>query len=132
MPQREETAVLTNIVSELRSPENAVALQKSGLSIWVDKLADANLAFDELYAHRTEKESEFITGLTRTERANTQAAFEKLVRAIEANAYLKGEAQYKPLAEKINTEVAKVKQAAKARTTLNANAEKAKTETGEK
>jgi hypothetical protein len=121
LPQREETAILTNVVSELRSTENAIALQKSGLSMWVDKLAEANLAFDELYTHRTEKESEFITGLTRTERANTQAAFEKLVRAIEAKAYLKGEAAYKPLADKINTELGNVKQAAKARTTLNAN-----------
>lgn len=121
LPQREESAILTNIITELQSVENTSLLQKTGLTIWVDKLAQANNEFDELYTHRTEKEAEFITGLTRTERANTQAAFEKLTRAIEAYAFINGEAAYKPLADKINTEVANVKQAAKARATLNGN-----------
>lgn len=125
LPQREESAVLTNIVAELRNEENASYLQKTGLTLWVDKLALANTEFDELYAHRTEKEAEFITGLTRTERATTQLAFEKLTRAIEAYSFINDEAAYKPLAEKINTEVANVKQAAKARATMNENATKA-------
>lgn len=124
LPQREETAALKNIVAELRSPANALLAQKAGQTMWVDKLEESNSKFDNLYVNRNEKESEFISGLTRTERANTQAAFEKLVRAIEANAYLKGEAAYKPLAEKINTEIANVKQAAKARATLNVNSVK--------
>ena len=126
LPQREETAILTNVLSELKSADNAAALQKSGLTIWMDKLAESNLAFDSLYAHRTEKDSEYITGLTNNERENTQAAFEKLVQAIEANAYLKGEAAYKALADKINTIIADVKQAAKSRTTMNEHNEKPK------
>jgi Trp operon repressor len=126
LPQREETGVLKNIIAELRTNENTILLQNTGLFIWLDKLEQANNQFDTLYVNRTEKESEFISGLTRTERANMQTAFEKLVRAIEANAYLKGEAAYKSLAEKINTEVANVQQAAKSRATLNA---KTKTET---
>ena len=93
--------------------------------MWLDKLEQANNEFDNLYVNRNEKEAEFISGLTRTERANMQAAFEKLVRAIEANAYLRGEDAYKPLAEKINTEVANVQQAAKSRATLNAKAKTA-------
>ena len=121
LPQREETGVIKNIIAELRTNENTILLQNTGLFIWLDKLEQANNKFDTLYVNRNEKESEFISGLTRTERANMQAAFEKLVRAIEANAYLKGEAAYKPLAEKINTEVANVQQAAKSRATLNAN-----------
>ena len=88
--------------------------------MWVDKLELSNNKFDNLYVNRNEKESEFISGLTRTERANTQSAFEKLVRAIEANAYLKGEAAYKALADKINTEIANVQQAAKSRATMSA------------
>lgn len=124
LPQREESAVLTSIVAELRNSDNMALLQKTGLTLWVDKLAEANTEFDLLYASRTEKEAEFITGLTRTERANTQAAFEKLTRAIEAYAYINGEANYKALAEKINTEVANVKQASKARATMNKKNEK--------
>jgi hypothetical protein len=124
LPQREESAVLTSIVTELRDSDNMALLQKTGLTLWVDKLAEANSEFDLQYASRTEKEAEFITGLTRTERANTQAAFEKLTRAIEAYAYINGEANYKALAEKINTEVANVKQASKARATMNKKNEK--------
>jgi hypothetical protein len=124
LPQREETAAITNMVADLRSAENAPRLQTANLTVWVDKLNEANLAFDALYSHRTEKEAEFIGGLTRTERANMQTAFEKLVQAIEAYAFINGEAAYKPLAEKINTEVANVQTSAKARTTLAANAKK--------
>lgn len=120
LPQSEETGVLKNIVAELRSSENAALLQKAMQTMWVDKLELSNNKFDNLYVNRNEKESEFISGLTRTERANTQSAFEKLVRAIEANAYLKGEAAYKALADKINTEIANVQQAAKSRATMSA------------
>ena len=125
LPQREETGVLKSISTELKTPENVVLLQKTNQTLWATKLDESNTKFENLYEHRTEKEAEFIAGLTRTERANTQAAFEKLVRAIEANAYLKGEAAYKPLADKINTEVANVQQAAKSRATMNAKAKPA-------
>lgn len=122
LPQREETGVIKNIIAELKLPENIELLQTSGQAMWLREFETSNTKFEELYLNRNEKESEFISGLTRAERANMQAAFEKLVRGIEANAYLKGEAAYKPLAEKINTEVANVQQAAKSRATLNANA----------
>jgi len=125
LPQRQETGVIKNIITELRMSENMQLLQNTGQMMWLDKLEQTNNEFDNLYVNRNEKESEFISGLTRAERANMQAAFEKLVRAIEANAYLKGEDAYKPLAEKINTEVANVQQAAKSRSTLNANAKTA-------
>jgi len=130
LPQREETATLTNMVTDLRNADNAPLLQTTNLTAWVDKLDEANRTFDDLYSHRTEKESEFITGLTRTERANMQTAFEKLAQAIEAYSFINGEAAYKPLAEKINTEVANVQQAAKARATLAANAAKKKSNEG--
>ena len=117
--------MIKNIITELRLPENMMLLQNTGLIMWLEKVEQTNIEFDNLYVNRNEKEAEFISGLTRAERARMQAAFEKLVRAIEANAYLRGEDAYKSLAEKINTEVANVQQAAKSRATLNA---KAKTE----
>jgi hypothetical protein len=128
LPQREETATLTSMVADLRSAENAPMLQTANLTIWVDKLDEANRAFDDLYRHRNGKESEFIIGLTRTERANMQAVFEKLVQAIEAYAFINEAPLYQPLAEKINTEVANVQQATKTRATLSANAARKKTE----
>lgn len=128
LPQREESAVLTNMVGDLRNEVNAPLLPTVGVAIWVDKLDEANLSFAELYANRTAKEAEFITGLTRTERANMQASFEKLAQAIEAYAFINGEAAYKPLADKINQAVADMQQASRARATQAANAEKKKEE----
>lgn len=119
LPQREESAILSNIVAELQSEANAALLQTTGLNIWVEKLDEANKAFDDLYVSRTEKEAQFIVGLTRTERGNMQTAFEKLAQAIEAYAFINGEEAYKTLADRINTEVANVQQAAKARATLS-------------
>jgi hypothetical protein len=119
LPQREETGVLKSIIAELKMPENMTLLQKTGLSLWLIKLEEANNAFESLYLSRSEKESEYINGLARSERDNMQAAFNKLVRAIEANAYLKGEEQYKPLAEKINTVIANAQQTVKTRATQN-------------
>lgn len=123
LPQREESAVLTSIITEMKTEANASNLLKTGLTVWVEKLEEANRTFDLLYAERSEKEAEFITGLTRTERTAMQTAFENLVRAIEAYAYINGETAYKPLSEKINTEVAKVQQAAKTRSTANSKVE---------
>lgn len=128
LPQREESAALTNMVTDLRSGDNATLLQTTTLSIWVDKLDEANQAFNAVYEQRTEKEAALITSLTRTQRSNMKAAFEKLVQAIEANAFLNGPDAYKALADKINVEVANVQQAAKARATSAANAEKNKEE----
>ncbi len=121
LPQREETAAIINMLQDFRTPEHAPLIEKAGLRSWIDKLDEANRAFDNLYAQRTEKEAEFVTGLTRSQRTAMQAAFNELAQAIEAYAYIHGAEPYKPLAEKINTEVANVQQAAKARATLRKN-----------
>lgn len=121
LPQREETAVITNLLQDLRNTENAPHVQATSLTMWIDKLDEANKTFDSLYTHRTEKEAEFIIGLTRTERANMQAVFEKLCRSIEAYGFIEGEEKYKPLADKINVEVTNVQQATKARATMAKN-----------
>ena len=121
LPQREETAVITNLMQDLRA--NSADIQSiTGLITWVDKLDEANKAFDALYNSRTEKEAEFIVGLTRTERAAMQTDFENLSRGIDAYAFINGEENYKPLANKINTEIANVQQAIKARATMAKNA----------
>lgn len=118
LPQREETAVLLNLIQDFGTEENSRHVAQAGLTAWVEKLAEANQLFDTLYNARTEKESEFIVGLTRTERANMQTAFETLCRAIDAYAFIEEAEKYTALAEKINTEVATVQEAAKARATL--------------
>jgi hypothetical protein len=124
LPQREKTAAITNMVQDLRSADHLTLLQTTGVTAWVDKLDEANRTFDELYSHRTEKEAEFVTGLVHSERIAMQQAFVKLGKAIEAYAFINGEAAYRSLADKINTEIGAVRQAVKARHTLAATAKK--------
>ncbi len=123
LPQREETAGITNMTDELTSSINAPHLEVTSLKKWIDKLIELNRAFDTLYTSRTEKEAEFIVGLTRTQRSNMQAAFDKLCLAIESYAFINDSADYKPLADKINAELANVQQATKARATMAKNAQ---------
>jgi|GEM_PF-1009725 len=99
-PQREETAAITNLVQDLRNAENTPLVETIGAKVWTDKLDESNRAFDDLYSHRSEKDAQFITGLTRTERVNMQAAFDKLAQAINSLAFINGEAAYKALADK--------------------------------
>ncbi len=115
LPQREETAVLINQVQDLKSDDYKKQVEIIGLTTWVEKLEKANNTFEKLYTERTEKEAEFVVGLSRTERDNMQQIFEKLCHTIDAYAFLEGDAPYKSLAEKINTEVDNVQQAIKAR-----------------
>ncbi|PID87803.1 MAG: hypothetical protein CSB06_03310 [Bacteroidia bacterium] len=115
LPQREETATLFNLLQDLREESLHADLKKTGLNIWVGRLESANRNFDELYMARTRKESEFIVGLTRSERDKMQNAFDRLCKAIDSLAFLQDEADYKRLADKINMEVEKVQKAIKAR-----------------
>ncbi len=129
LPQREETAVLINLTEDLKTNDyqqdvQTVGLtawvyqqdvQVAGLTAWVEKLEQANTQFEELYTQRTEKEAQFVVGLTKTERENMQEIFVKLCRTIEAYALIEGEEAYKPLADKINNEISKVQQAIKRR-----------------
>jgi hypothetical protein len=121
LPHYEATTLLTDIVNEIGNAVNIVVLQKTGLYIWVEKLAEANLAFENLYAHHTLHDSEFITGLSFNKRKTAQATFEKLIHAIEANACLNGEAACNALADKINSELTMVKKAAKNLSSMNWN-----------
>ena len=124
LPQREETAAIHKIVAEMTNAENSYNLSKTGLAEWVNRLNSTNRTFETLYISRTEKEAEFIAGLTREERAKMQAAFEKICEAINALSFVNGEAAYKTLAESINQEVENVQIAAKQRSTRSANERK--------
>ncbi len=115
LPQREESAVIENILQDLQTEPIAGMLPQLGLSQWIPKLQEANANFDSLYLARSEKEATFISGLTREQREKMQERFSHLCRTIEAYAFIDGEDAYKPLADRINVEVAKIKQLVKSR-----------------
>nr|PID95645.1 MAG: hypothetical protein CSA94_00505 [Bacteroidota bacterium] len=115
LPQREESAVIENILQDLQAEPIAGMLPQLGLSQWIPKLQEANTNFDSLYLARSEKEATFISGLTREQREKMQEHFSHLCRTIEAYAFIDGEDAYKTLADRINVEVAKIKQLVKSR-----------------
>lgn len=117
LPQREETAILMNLIGDLKSEKNQQLVTTAGIDAWVEELEKASVKFDQFYIERTAIESEFVVGLAKKERQNMQAVFEKLCRGIEAYAFIEGETAYKPIVNKINTEVGKAKKVIKARKT---------------
>lgn len=108
LPRKEETGIIHNIVQDLRNATNAPLIAKVSSLPWVDKLDEHNKKYEELHISQTEEQSAIVTGLAQAERDNTQKVFEELCRAIDSFAYVYGSAPYTPLAEKINTEVARV------------------------
>ncbi len=124
LPQREESAVIINMLQDFNSPEYFDNIQKLNLVDWIRALENTNNEFESLYLARSEKEAKFITGLTREQRDKMQDSFTHLCHAIEAYAFIGKEELYQPLADKINVEVAKVKQLAKAREERHQNQQK--------
>ncbi len=72
-----------------------------------------------LYTNRNEEESQLVVGDAKKQRNITQKAFIHLCKVIEAYAIIEGEAAYMPIINRINLEVAKVKEVAKQRKTNN-------------
>ncbi len=56
LPQREETAVLTNLIQDLKSDDHKTQVETVSLTAWVEELEKANNTFEQLYTERTEKE----------------------------------------------------------------------------
>ncbi len=115
LPQREETAVLINLIEDLKSEEYTAKVTATGLTAWIEKLEQLNNEFENLYTQRTEKEAQFVVGLTKTERENMQSVFVKLCQTINSYAFLEGATKYQSLADKINTEISNVQQMIKRR-----------------
>ncbi len=115
LPQREESAVIVNLLQDLNDEKMQNTIKHLNLDNWLVHLERLNNEFENWYLARSEKEAEFISGLTREQRNKMQDSFTHLCRTIEAYAFIEGEKPYQALANKINVEVAKLKQLAKAR-----------------
>ncbi len=115
LAQREETGIIINLLQDLQKAEIAPIVTELGLTHWLTQLQNANTTFMEFYADRNEEESQIVVGAAKKQRAITQQAFIHLCKVIEAFAIIEGETPYLPLINRINVEVAKVKEVAKQR-----------------
>lgn len=102
---RDQTAIIRTIIQDFEKSDADKDLRLIGARQWLTLLDPINESFDKLYNQRTLAESEKEIGKNTEARAQMQEKFDRLCKAIEAMAFIKGEEKYLPLANAINKEV---------------------------
>lgn len=102
---RDETAIIRNLITDFEKSEQQADITRIGAKEWLDLLKPINEKFDTLHSNRTLEESEKEAGKTKEARAEMQTKFDRLCKAIEAMAFVKGKDAYQSLASAINEEV---------------------------
>lgn len=102
---RDETAIIRNLVEDFEKSDADSDITLIGAKEWLTLLKPINEKFDTLHSNRTLEQSEKEAGQTKEARDEMQRKFDRLCKAIEAMAFVKGEEKYLPLASAINEEV---------------------------
>ncbi len=110
LPDREKSGVIDTLLKSFKKEDAPLLIQQLNLEVVVEQLAEANEMFEKLYIERAIKESAVKVGLSQQKRKIMQLQFEQLCNVIEANAIIYGAEHYQLLANRINVEVAKIKQ----------------------
>ena len=103
-PLREETAIVSNIVSDLEVADAKAKLTLIGADKWLDELKDANKKFEAAYNARTQRNMDLV-GQTKEKRIALDDEYRHLAHTINALATLGGEAPYKRLMSSINADI---------------------------
>ena len=103
-PLREETAIVSNIVSDLEVADAKAKLTLIGADKWLDELKDANKKFEAAYNARTQRNMDLV-GQTKEKRIALDGEYRHLAHTINALATLGGEAPYKRLMSSINADI---------------------------
>jgi len=103
-PLREETAIVSNIVSDLEVADAKAKLTLIGAEKWLDELKDANKKFEAAYNARTQRNMDLV-GQTKEKRIALDDEYRRLAHTINALATLGGEAPYKRLMSSINADI---------------------------
>lgn len=104
---RDETAIIRNLITDFEKSDADKDITLIGAKEWLTLLKPINEKFDTLHSNRTLEQSEKEVGKTKEAREEMQRKFDRLCKAIEAMAFVKGEEQYLLLAGAINEEVKK-------------------------
>lgn len=108
---RDETAIIRNLVEDFEQPQADADITLIGAKEWLTLLKPVNKKFDELHSSRTVEQSEKEVGQTKEARTAMQEKFDRLCKAIDALAFVKGEEPYRNLANAINEEIKKALEA---------------------
>ena len=103
-PLREETAIVSNIVSDLEVADTKAKLTLIGAEKWLDELKEANKKFEAAYNARTQRNMDLV-GQTKEKRIALDDEYRHLAHTINALATLGGEAPYKRLMSSINADI---------------------------
>ena len=103
-PLREETAIVSNVVSDLEVADAKAKLTLIGAEKWLDELKDANKKFEAAYNARTQRNMDLV-GQTKEKRIALDGEYRRLAHTINALATLGGEAPYKRLMSSINADI---------------------------
>lgn len=104
-PMRKETGIITNLLQDFAKPEYAPLVASTSAEPHIEKLAAYNTEFENVYNDRTRIQAAIEIGVTKEAREALQKAFSKLVKTINAYAFLEGKEPYQKLANHINQEV---------------------------
>lgn len=102
----EESGYVDNLVQKYREEPYKTHIATLGLTSWVDKLAATNVDCIELTRDRTLKDTERVVGQAREARKELDAAYNELVRMLNALALVKGDENYAALFDYINGRIA--------------------------
>ena len=103
-PLREETAIVSNVVSDLEVADAKAKLTLIGAEKWLDELKEANKKFEAAYNARTQRNMDLV-GQTKERRIALDGEYRRLAHTINALATLGGEAPYKRLMSSINADI---------------------------
>ena len=106
-PNREETALIKNLLQDFEPADIKAKLALIGADKWVSMLKEANDAFSVMYGRQVKHESMLDPGAVKEKRAAVYDEFKKLTNVINALATLGGEEAYKSIIDMINTEMKK-------------------------
>ena len=106
-PNREETALIKNLLQDFEPADIKAKLALIGADKWVSVLKEANDAFSVMYGRQVKHESMLDPGAVKEKRDAVYDEFKKLTNVINALATLGGEAAYKSIIDMINTEMKK-------------------------
>ena len=106
-PNREETALIKNLLQDFEPADIKAKLALIGADKWVSVLKEANDAFSAMYGRQVKHESSLDPGAVKEKRTVVYDEFKKLTNVINALATLGDAAAYKSVIDMINTEMKK-------------------------
>jgi len=106
-PLNEETSAVYNLVQDLQGERYAVDSGAAGISEWVSELSRRNVAFEELMKRRFEETGDRCDIVLKSERAELDGAYKRIVARINALSEVEGPEAYEPFMQTLNAVITK-------------------------